>query len=96
MTERINHAASARGAIYNAENLLEAHDDSGAGAKAAIAVANATLALVEQQRIANLIAYWQLHIPRSAEESFEHRYIEVSTLAADIDVYVTIREGLGL
>lgn len=53
---RINHAATARGAISQASNLLTVHEDVAAGAMATIAVAHATLALVEQQRIANILA----------------------------------------
>lgn len=55
---------------------------------------NATIALAEQQRLANLIAYWQLHTPRSVEEE---GFIEVRVLHTDgDDIDNVVREGLGL
>jgi hypothetical protein len=55
MSKRINHAATARRVVKNAGALIETHDDAGALALAFVANAHATLALAEQQRIANLI-----------------------------------------
>ncbi|WP_137843834.1 hypothetical protein [Microbacterium sp. 2FI] len=52
-TDRVDHVATARGALNNAGGLLQQRDDTAACAMATIASAEATLALVEQQRIAN-------------------------------------------
>ena len=62
MTERIDHAAEAQ------KHIEWAHEQQGEEGQfeesvqhnATLAVAEATLALVEQQRIANLIALWNL------------------------------------
>jgi hypothetical protein len=100
MSDRIDHAAEAR---RNIEGLHDYQSEAGTTEASLLTVAieaqaHATLALVEQQRIANLIAYWQLHTPRSAEESFEHRHIEVSLIdtSGDRSIDSLVREGLGL
>lgn len=79
MTERIDHAAQAARVLGNFP-----HDDIADNATAlAWAQVHATLALVEQQRIANLIS---LHTADSViVEAGEWR-----------DVEDAIREGLGL
>lgn len=58
MTERIDHAAEAREFLALARTIPSAEDETNPAAHLAIleAQAHATLALVEQQRIANLIA----------------------------------------
>lgn len=61
------------------------------------ALAFATLAVAEQAKIANLIAYWQLHTTRSATESLDgNGQIEVALLHSDTDVDELIREALGI
>ena len=61
------------------------------------ALAHATLALAEQAKIANLIAYWQLHTTRSSTESLDgNGQIEVALLHSDTDVDELIREALGI
>jgi len=59
---------------------------------------HATLAVAEQQRIANLIAYWQLHTPRSSVESYTDNMIEVPSLHTEDDRNVEdeIRAALGI
>ena len=52
MTERIDHAAEARRSLEGSGDGRNFATDASANA-----IAHATLALVEQQRIANLIAY---------------------------------------
>lgn len=62
MTDRIDHAAEAR-------KILERYKTVGLHtAEATAAQAHATLALVEQQRIANLIALGQFSHPISDSE----------------------------
>lgn len=62
MTERIDHASWAREYIRAAQNAfdddvtIEARDEPTVAENIALAQVHATLALVEQQRIANLIA----------------------------------------
>lgn len=68
-TERINLAATARDALSGAAEMLQAHDDGGAVAKAMIAQAYATLALAEQQRVENLIALVALSGNEHVQES---------------------------
>jgi len=94
MTERIEHTAEAvnflRGVVFDTYD----NEEDNNFLKVQIAQAHATLALVEQQRFANLIAYWQLHTPRSTQEE---GFIEVRVLHGDgDDVDTIVREGLGL
>ncbi len=78
-TERINLAATARDALSGAAEMHRDHDDAGALAKAAIAQVYATLALVEQQRIENLIALVALSGNEHVQES---AFDEGSTLSS--------------
>ena len=73
MSPRTDHAATARGAVTNASGLLKQHDDGAAGAMATIAVAEATLALAEQQRIANILS--AAHLP--ADTFAHHKMTEI-------------------
>lgn len=62
MTERIDHAAEARTIIANTQPHQMGH--TGNADWIALAQVHATLALIEQQRIANLIAWmdgWDSH-----------------------------------
>ena len=79
MTERIDHASMARQAMAA---LSDVRKPTPAEASVAFAAAqvHATLALVEQQRIANLIAYGQIDFKKS--DAWE--------------VWEEIGEGLGL
>ena len=97
MSDQIDHAEVAQGWLAWSENQ-NPDLDSKAIHSAAMAQAAATLALVEQQRIANLIAYWQLHTPRSVKESLDNGQIEVTLLYADDDrnIDTEVRKGLGL
>jgi hypothetical protein len=55
---------------------------------------HATLAVAEQQRAANLIAYWQLHTPRTTEGSLDDTTIDVRLIdGLEED---TLREIIGL
>ncbi len=56
MSERIDHAADAVTNMKAVATYLESWEFAGAAAVAALAHTQAVLALVEQQRIANLIA----------------------------------------
>ena len=56
MTERIDHAARSRSRMEKTLSSYETGEDAGAIVVALAALNDATLALVEQQRIANLIA----------------------------------------
>ena len=69
MTERIDHAAEAVSDIrYADEVLADGGDSDVAKAIAAVAQVHATLALVEQHRIANLIALAGLSAPNGFED----------------------------
>ncbi|MDR6691359.1 hypothetical protein J2X55_002271 [Microbacterium sp. 1154] len=95
-TERIDHAAKAREVLAEIEQMDPQTQWVEMTQKQLIATANIGLASVEQQRIANLVAYWQLHTPRTIEET---GCIEVSELYIDGDgpsVDTQVREGLGL
>ena len=56
MTDRIDHAARSRRRMEETLSSYETGEDAGAIVVALAALNDATLALVEQQRIANLIA----------------------------------------
>lgn len=90
MAERIDHVASAMEAIKKASSMLSAHDDTGATGMGSLAIASATLALAEQQRIANLIevAGW---VMQSSTEDYGR---DLDTL--QMGVAGEIWEGLGL
>ena len=88
-TTRIDHRSEALG--------LHARIAGQPGTQEAVATlaqVHATLYLAEQQRIANVIAYWQLHTPRSVEET---GYIEVGQLYTDeTNVDEMVRDALGI
>ena len=71
MTDRIDHAAEARKAIESAYPIALPYDSAEAQYHGALmeAQVHATLALVEQQRIANLIALTALAGNHSIQES---------------------------
>lgn len=56
MNDRIDHAAEARRAMRQTLDACETDENTGALISIAAAQVHATLALVEQQRIANLVA----------------------------------------
>lgn len=92
MTKRIDHAAEAASDIGFADEVIENGGDSDvAMAIAAVAQVHATLALVEQQRIANLIALDKLW-PMPDGAQIAHLIHDPKTFALCAD----IREGLGL
>lgn len=80
MSDRIDHAAVAR--KYIAAAFGEATADP-AGVVALLAQAEATLALVEQQRIANLIALGYGHTSPSGDVVGEARRALVERTGAD-------------
>ena len=87
MSDRIDHAAEALRALEGAGDGRNFATDASAAAQV-----HATLALVEQQRIANLIALWSM--PNESKPGFIH----AAGLTGDQDVQAArmIREGLGL
>lgn len=97
MTERIDHAAKAMEWLTPAEGTgLTWTETSG---MAAIAQAHATLALVEQQRIANLIALARVEsenhtTPTDALDALYTR--EETSFDTKLHTRAEIREGLGL
>lgn len=95
MTDHKNEAIDRLEMVY----LGGATDSERANGIAAAQV-HATLYLAEQQRIANLITYWQLHTPRTVAESQEpNAIIEVHQLYGDIGeqtVEAFIQDGLGI
>lgn len=93
--QRIDHVSTARGALTNAAALLQSHDDAGALGMATVANAEATLALVEQQRIANLIALGQFRIGPNDLPPLRHLVVEPAD-EYKVQPVEAIREGLGL
>jgi hypothetical protein len=82
--------------IDNAVKAQSVHEDDVAVAYAGIAQAHATLALVEQQRIANLIAAAALTIDSSTpNEAHRALFAERHAFAQDA-LSPEIRKGLGL
>lgn len=91
MTTRIDHAAAAESDIVSADDALESGADDVASAIAAIAQVHATLALVEQQRISNLIALAEpREIPGGGTAAYMLYDPTSRVLREDV------REGLGL
>ena len=84
MTERIDHAAEAVNFLGAVTYDTHGDDDR----KVQLAQVHATLALVEQQRIANLIALWTV-----SEEDAELLLRAGVKLGGSI---IKIREGLSL
>jgi len=64
-------------ATVEVANHVGARSVEGSIAYTAQAQVYATLALVEQQRAANVIAYWQLHTPRTTDGSLDDATIDV-------------------
>ncbi len=92
MTESIDHAAEARRMISFAKS------EAGATIGATIAQAHATLALVEQQRIANLIALATFTASNPDAQILPVERAAWLAIAEDGTGHPTalIREGLGL
>jgi aminoglycoside phosphotransferase len=93
MSARIDHAAQAK-------QFLPAQGDAMHAGRIAVAQVHATLALVEQQRIANLIAVatWNdqslaSYLARRADGA----EVDYDAERARVDaIFVTVREELGL
>lgn len=91
MADRTDHIAEARNWLDGAESARTSLAET--TAFAATAQVHATLALVEQQRIANLIALSQGTFPNGQRYTDHiHRPIDDFAVAMNDD----IREGLGL
>ncbi|MBG9886142.1 hypothetical protein ABE10_06150 [Bacillus toyonensis] len=91
-SDRIDHAAEARKCLHEAGEASGVDDYTYADIQVKAAQVNAMLALVEQQRIANLLALWSM--PNESKPGF----IEAAGLTGDQDEQAArmIREGLGL
>lgn len=94
MTDRIDHAAEARKHIEWAHDQQENEGDMGNVPRdnALLAQAEAILALVEQQRLANLLAVTN-NAARMVAEGIGSR---IEYLALYDQLNPVIREGLGL
>lgn len=87
MTDRVNHAAEALRSLQGAGDGRNFATDASAAAQV-----HATLALVEQQRIANLIALFQMEGgPYKVTNEFSVDGVKVNALLVK-----EIREGLGV
>jgi len=101
MSDRIDHAAEAR---RNVEGLHDYQSEAGMTEASMLTVAieaqaHATLALVEQQRIANDIAYVMLLEAQYAEAAKHPQGFQWDSHAASVERHGRaldrIREGLG-
>jgi hypothetical protein len=98
MSERIDHAAWARAFMLDAESPFDPNVEGQPDREAtvaenlAFAQVHATLALVEQQRIANLIAVWSM----SKEDKVPLVRSSGMTYSEGQAAAFAIREGLGL
>lgn len=93
MSDRINHAAEALDEL----EAVQLHFDEGMNgtARATVALTHATLALVEQQRIANLIALREpLDLPNGGTVWNLAIYSDVTPGALDPDISAAL--GLGV
>ena len=89
MSERIDHAAEAR------EWIDAAARHPGAISTAILAQAEATLALVEQQRISNLIALGQFRVGPDELPPFRHLVMRAAN-AYDVEPTTDIATALGI
>lgn len=91
MSERIDHAKESERHLRFMDENLHNEEFAFADLNAKEAQVHATLALVEQQRIANLIALsaWQEHGPNDGQ-------IRIPSFKPDGTLRDDIREGLGL
>lgn len=87
MTERIDHAAEAVNFLGAVTYDTHGDDDR----KVQLAQVHATLALVEQQRIANII---EISKPRRLPDGSEASYMLYNPETYELPQY--IREGLGI
>ncbi|MFJ6429682.1 hypothetical protein [Microbacterium maritypicum] len=87
MTERIDHAAEAQKHIdwAHEQQSMEGQFDETVQHNATLAVAEATLALVEQQRIANLLTMAQ----------FDHAIEDGVRLYTDLEWSAKLRQEAG-
>ena len=92
MSERIDHAAEARARI--AEVKMRSHLGQDAEVVATLAVAEATLALAEQQRVANLIALGTARNPDGSAIRSAALTYPIGTWSAA--VHPEILEALGI
>jgi len=88
VTTVADHVDEARACIEHAAK-------TGSEAASTAAIAHATLALVEQQRIANLIAYKQLHTAREMSQTERGWHLDDLDVARD-NLTDDIEAGLGL
>lgn len=84
-----------RAARTHLELASQVTDDSGRALHLAGAQAEATLALVEQQRIANLIALGSIRIGPNDTPALRHLIVEPKN-EYDVQPTAAISEGLGL
>ena len=89
MSERIDHAAEAR------ERIDAAARHPGAVSTAILAQAEATLALVEQQRIANLIALGEFRVGPNGMPPFR-RLVMRPVNAYDVEPTTDVARALGI
>jgi hypothetical protein len=93
MTERIEHAGWAREYIraaigaFDDDVTIEARDEPTVAENVALAQVHATLALVEQQRIANLI---------TLDEAYTLVAEDANAWQSERVMRTDVREGLGL
>lgn len=90
MTERIDHLSRAENAMQNGIKLRNAGVINDAIFQATLAQASATLALVEQQRIANIIA---LSVPQETPSASD---VRIPTWDEKLQMRPDVAEGLGL
>ena len=98
MSERIDHAARAR-IEYDATNDVlgdEGITDGTIVASAILVQVHATLALVEQQRIANLIALWSVNDTSFCAAAFDALGSVPADWGGKAELYPHIKEALGI
>ena len=97
MRGRIDHAAEARKRIVWGEEWMEREGDTDVTntVVAMHAQVHATLALVEQQRIANLIALGQFRVGPDELPPFRHLVMRLAN-ASDVEPTTDIAAALGI
>ena len=98
MSERIDHAARARIERDALNDVLadEGITDASIVATAILVQVHATLALAEQQRIANLIALWSINDTSFSTAAFDALGSVPTTWNGRAELHPHIKEALGI
>lgn len=96
MSERIDHVFMADGYLDQAGESIGLDEFAYADIQVKAAQVHATLALVEQQRIANLIALWSVNDTSFSAAAFDSLGSVPAEWGGRAELYPHIKEALGI